>query len=385
MREEGRITAFQVMLYQVTVGLPTLILFVPAIATTKARQDVWLSGFLACLFGFAAVFAAAKLALRFPEQTVIQYTPRLLGRFLGKMVGFVWIFSFFFVAYVTLRQFGELMILAFFPYTPLIVFIIILALLACYVVYLGLEVLCRLITLWGFFGVSFFIIVALFLKDIEGARFLPLLEYGVGPVAAGAIAPAGCCVGAAIILMVLPFMGDQHRAVRNSLAAIFMLFALFEMVVVPAVGTMGAETVSRETFPYLTLYRRIHISTLPVLERQDPIIMGIWIGGLLWKVGIFMQAGLVGLGQWLGLKSYRPLIFPVGALVVALTIQGWESAIDLFASLSEVIAPFLFFPNFVLTAVLLLVAMVRGIRDEPGERIKARGGETVAPAGHKKA
>ncbi|MEW6770314.1 MAG: endospore germination permease [Bacillota bacterium] len=366
MREEGRITAFQVMLYQVTVGLPTIILLVPAIATMRARQDVWLSGFLACLFGFAAVFAAAKLALRFPDQTVIQYTPRLLGGFLGKAVGFLYIFSFFFVAYVTLRQFGELMTLAFFPETPIIVFLGILTLLACYVVYLGLEVLCRLITLWGVFGVSFFIIVALFIKDIEISRFLPFLEHGIGPVAAGAIAPGGCCVGAAIILMVLPFMSDKHRAVRNSLAAIFILFAFFEMIIVPVVGTMGAESVSRETFPYLTLYRRMEIPTMPVLERQDPIIMGIWIGGLLWKVGIFMQAGLMGLGQWLGLRSYRPLIFPAGALVVALAVQGWESVIDLFASCGEAIQPFLVFPNFILTALLLLVAVVRGVKDKGG-------------------
>lgn len=366
LREEGRITAFQVMLYQVTVGLPTIILLVPAIATMRARQDVWLSGFLACLFGFAAVFAAAKLALRFPDQTVIQYTPRLLGGFLGKAVGFLYIFSFFFVAYVTLRQFGELMTLAFFPETPIIVFLGILTLLACYVVYLGLEVLCRLITLWGVFGVSFFIIVALFIKDIEISRFLPFLEHGIGPVAAGAIAPGGCCVGAAIILMVLPFMSDKHRAVRNSLAAIFILFAFFEMIIVPVVGTMGAESVSRETFPYLTLYRRMEIPTMPVLERQDPIIMGIWIGGLLWKVGIFMQAGLMGLGQWLGLRSYRPLIFPAGALVVALAVQGWESVIDLFASCGEAIQPFLVFPNFILTALLLLVAVVRGVKDKGG-------------------
>lgn len=366
MREQGMVSAFQVMLYQVTAGLPTIILFVPAIATSRARQDVWLSGFLACLIGFAAVFAAVKLALRFPEQTVIQYAPRLLGKFLGKTVGFVFIFSFFFVAYVVLRQFGELMTTVFFPGTPIIVFLGILTLLACYVVYLGFEVLCRLITLWGVFGVSFFLMLALFLKDMEISRFLPFLEYGIGPVVAGAIAPAGCCVGAAIILMVLPFMSDKHRAVRNSLLAVFILFGFFMLVIAPVIGALGAESVSRYIFPYLTLYRRIELPTMPVLERQDPIIMGIWIGGLLWKLGIFMHAGLLGLGQWLGLRSYRPLIFPVGALLVALSIQGWENVIDLVASCGEVIQPFLFFPFLILPALLLLVAIIRGAKDEGG-------------------
>jgi len=356
------VSAFQVMLYQVTFGLPTIILFVPAIATMRARQDLWLSVFVATLIGFAAVFTAAKLALRFPEETVIQYTPRLLGKFFGKAVGFLYIFTFFLIGAIVLRSFGELMTTAFFPETPIIVFLGILTLLACYVVYLDLEVLCRLITLWGVFGISFFIILALLLKDIEIGRFLPLLEHGIGPVIAEAIAPAGCCVGAALILMVLPFMSDKHRALRNGLLAVFILFGFMMLVAVPIIGTLGAESVSRYLFPYLTLYRRIHLVTLPVLERQDPIIMGIWIGGLLWKLGIVMHAGLLGLGQWLGLRSYRPLIFPAGAFLVALSIQGWESVIDLFTSLGEVSAPFLFLPFMILPALLLLVAVARGIR-----------------------
>lgn len=372
MREEGRVSAFQVMLYQVASVLATLILFVPAIATMRARQDVWLSGFLACLLGCLAVVVAAKLALRFPEQTVIQYTPRLLGWFLGKMTGFIYVFFFFFIAYVNERQLGELMTTGYFSSTPIIVFIIILTLLACYLVYLGLEVLCRVLTLWGVFGVSFFVLVALVLKDVKGSNFLPLLEHGIGPVVAGAMAPGALLVETAIILMILPFISDKNRAVRNSLAAVFMLFVLFEMVVVPAVGVMGAESVSRLMFPYFTLSRRVHIPTLPVLERQDAILAVFWVGGLLWKLGIFMHAGVMGLGQWLGLRSYRPLIFPMGALLVALSIQGWESVIDLFTLVSGLFY-ITIIPNFVFPVLLLLVAVLRGMRDKPLRRMKDEG------------
>ncbi|MEW6173636.1 MAG: endospore germination permease [Bacillota bacterium] len=367
MREEGKVSAFQVTLYQVSAVLATLVLFVPTIATMRARQDVWLSGVLACLFGLLAVFIAAKLALRFPEQTVIQYTPRLLGWFLGKMAGFIYVFFFFFVAYINQRQFGELMTTAYYPSTPIIVFIGILTLLACYLVYLGLEVLCRVIVLWGAFGVTFFVLLALVLKDIKVSNFLPFLEHGIGPVVAGAMAPGALFIETTIILMVIPFMSDKNRAVRNSLAAVFMLFVLFEMVVVPAVGVMGAESVSRLMFPYFTLSRRVHIPILPVLERQDAILMVFWVGGLLWKLGVFMHAGVMGLGQWLGLKSHRPLIFPVGALLIALSMQGWESVIDLFAAASETFY-IAIFPTFVLPALLLLVAVLRGMRDEPLNR-----------------
>uniref|UniRef100_A0A7C2IEE4 Spore gernimation protein n=1 Tax=Ammonifex degensii TaxID=42838 RepID=A0A7C2IEE4_9THEO len=364
MREEGRISAFEAMIYQMTVPLSTIVLVVPAITVLKARQDAWLSGILACLFGFLTVFLAAKLALRFPKQTVIEYAPRILGGVGGKLVGLVYVYYFLFVAYSVQRQFGELMSTGYYPFTPLLFFIIVLTLLACHIVYLGLEVLCRLVVLWAFFGVSFFIILALVLKDMEIHRFLPFLESGVGPVIAGAITPGAWLGEMALILMILPFISDKRRVVRTSLVAVFAISFLFEIVVVASVGTMGTETVARMLFPYFSLYRRVHIATMPILDRQDPVLMLLWVGGMLFKLAIFFHAGVMGLGQWLGLKSHRPLIFPAGALLTALAVQAWGNITELVAFLAEVKPFFISFVNLVLTGVLLGVAVLRGVRDE---------------------
>lgn len=375
MREEGRISALQLMFYQITAALATLILFTPALATSRARYDIWLSGILTCLFGFLIAVIAAKLALRFPQQTVIQYSPRLLGNFLGKAVGFIYIFFFLFVSYINQRQFGELMTTGYFPNTPLIVFIGILTLLACYLVYQGLEVICRVITLWSVFSVSFFLILALVAKDIEIARFQPFLEQGIGPVVAGMISPAALIGEVSIILMVLPFVSDKRRAVISSMAAVFVLFVFWEIVVVATVGAMGAETVSRLIFPFFTLYRRVELATLPVLERQDAVLMVLWVGGLLWKLGIFLHVGVLGLGQLFGLKSHRPLIFPMGALAAALSVQGWEGVPDLINSL-RAHTRFIYFPEFVIPGLLLVIAVLRGKRDQA----PTEGGGMRAPA-----
>lgn len=380
MREEGRISAFEAMVYQISIVLATAVFFVPGTMAMKARQDAWLSGILACLFGFLVAVVAAKLALRFPQQTVVEYAPRLLGSFLGKLVGFVYVFYFFYGGYYVIRQFGELMATSYYPHTPLIVFTIILTLLACYVIYLGIEVLCRVILIWGAFAPIFFVLLLLLVKDIELSHFLPVLENGISPVLVGAIAPGAWFGQTAVVLVLLPFISDKRRAVRTSLAAVFGLFVLVEIVLIAAVGVVGAETVARLLFPLFTLFRRIHLETLPVLDRQDAIFMMMWVGGMLLNLATFFHAGMVGLGQWLGLKSHRPLIFPVGALLVALAIQSWGSIVSLDAFSIEVFPLSTILVNLVLTAFLFLVAVMRGMQDGP-----LAGGGKRAPALNKKA
>lgn len=379
MREEGRISAFEAMLYQVALVLATAIFFVPSIMVDKARQDAWFSGFLACLFGFLVVTVAAKLALRFPAATVIEYAPRLLGRLLGKAVGFIYVFYFLYGSCYVMRQFGELMATAYYPRTPIIAFIIILGLLACYLVYQGLEVLCRVILIWGIFAPIFVILVLLLVKDIEITHFLPFMEFGAGPVVAGMIAPAGWLAQAAGIVMLLPFISDKRRVVRTSLTAVLGLFFFGEIVLATAIGVMGAETVARLLFPAFTLFRRIHIASLPVLDRQDAIFMMLWTGGMLLNLATFFYAGMLGLGQWLGLKSYRPLVFPAGALLAALAIHSWANVTELTAFSSEIFPWISIFVNFVLTASLFLVALIKGTRGKtlPG------GGNRGGPADKK--
>ncbi|WP_334109838.1 GerAB/ArcD/ProY family transporter [Thermodesulfitimonas autotrophica] len=380
MREEGRISAFAAMVYQVAIVLATAVFFVPSIMVTKARQDVWLSGFLACLFGFLVVFIATRLALRFPEETVVEYAPRLLGKFGGKLVGFIYTFYFFYGGYYVMRQFGELMATAYYPHTPIIVFIVVLGLLACYVTYLGLEVLCRVILVWGVFAPVFLLLLLLLVKDIQVTRFLPLMEFGIGPVICGTIAPAGWLAQMAVVFMLVPFISDRWRVLRTSLTAVLSVFFLGEVVLVTAIGVMGAETVSRLLFPAFTLFRRVHVASLPVLDRLDAIFMMLWMGGMLLNLSTFFHAGMLGLGQWLGLKSYRPLIFPVGALLTALAIGSWDSVTELVVFSTQTFPLTAIFVNFVVTGFLLLVALGRGKRGE-----LVTGGGQRAPAADKKA
>ncbi|WP_426377650.1 GerAB/ArcD/ProY family transporter [Desulforudis sp. 1031] len=372
VREAGRISAFQAMNYEISIVLATAILFVPSIAAQHARQDAWLSLSLAGAFGALVTYIAARLALRFPQETVVQYTPRVLGPVVGKLVGFIYVYYYLYVAYFVQREFSELVNTAYLPRTPMIVVIGLLTLLAVYVLYQGLEVLCRVntVVLWTVVA-ALLLVIALGIKEVNLEELLPVFENGPGPVVLGAVAPGSWFGETAVILMLMPFIcaADRPRMVKFNLLAVLILFLLMELIVVSAIGRFGADQTATKLFPTLSLARHVEVPTLPIFSRQDALFMVFWIGGMLFKLATFFYAGTLGLAQWLNLKDYRPLILPLAVVITALAVQSWANITDLKSFTSEVFPFSITFVQFVLTGTILLVSIIRGTSGRP-----ARGG-----------
>ena len=359
---EGKtgISAYQAMWYQVGIVLATAILFVPAITAARARQDAWLSLVPAFFFGSLQVYLATRLAQRFPGETVVQYAPRLAGQLPGKLIGLVYVFYFLYVGYFVQQEFAALMSSAYMPLTPPILFMLVLAGLAVYAAYGGLEVICRINTLVLSVALAAIVLVfALVLKDFKTWRFLPVLENGVEPVALGTLAPAGWFGETAVIVMLYPFITDKQRAVKTGLLAVLILFVAMELVVVGAIGLQGPLEAGRFLFPTFNIVRRISLEALPILERQDAIFMMIWVVAMMVKLTTFFFAGVLGLAQWIDAREYRPLVLPAAAVMTALAAQAWENISELVAFSGEVFPLTIIFVNFLCTLFLLTLAVVR--------------------------
>ena len=143
--EEEKIASSQMMLLLITTVTATGFIFIPAITAKFAAQDAWISSLIpTTIFGLIAGFVCIKLGARFPDQSVVEYAPQLVGRVLGKLVGIAYTFVFIHFNAVIIRQFGGLMVNAFMPETPFIVFVVTIVILAGLVVKHGMEVLARM-------------------------------------------------------------------------------------------------------------------------------------------------------------------------------------------------------------------------------------------------
>lgn len=339
--------------------LPTAILTVPAITVKAARQDAWLSIIVATLAGLVIARLVVSLSLRFPGQTLFEYAEEILGKAPGKVLGFLYIWWFLHANALIVREFGVFLVTAVMPDTPIIVFHIIVVTVAAYAVRNGLEVLCRFNQL--FIPVTGLLVIVFILstKDMKVARLLPVLDAGLVPILKGAVTPTSWLGEIVLFAMIIPFLNKPREAHRVATLSILLIGFFLMVSIMEALLIFGPNVTGHWIFPTFNAVRVVSIANF--LERLESVIVAAWVLGGFVKVGVFYYAAVLGSAQWLDLKDYRPLVAPVGVIVVALSILLHEGIVDLLDFLGRVWPPYALIVFEVgIPLLLLIVALARG-------------------------
>ncbi|MDO7786639.1 GerAB/ArcD/ProY family transporter [Desulforamulus aquiferis] len=348
-------SSWQATAYIIMLILPTAILFVPSITAQSAGPDGWASLILALVFGLLVAVVSSSLAMKFPSQTVIEYAPRLLGPYVGKLVGFIYSFYFYYVGYYVLRQFAEVMTTGYMTKTPLWVHLIILVMIASYALYLGLETLCRtnaVITI--FFLASISVIVLFVWFNIDFENFKPILATAPEKIILGSLSPGSWFGECAVILMLAPFLADKKKATHITVCAVAAVFLCMLLITVGVIGLFGAESASRMVIPTFSMARNVRFETLQALERVDVLFMAVWVAGMIFKLATFFFAGTLAFAQLFNISSYRLLIIPGAVLLTSLALVSWGNIAELIEFSSQVFPVSINFVNFFLTSLLLV-------------------------------
>ncbi|QIA26146.1 endospore germination permease [Thermaerobacter sp. PB12/4term] len=348
---------------------PTTVLALPALTGQYAGHDAWLSVALGTLAGVAVVQLHLALAQRFPGRGWTDIHRLVLGRWLGAVVNLLtwgWVLL---TAAVIAREFGEFVVATVLPLTPLVVIQGTALALAMWAARDGLEVLARVAELLlPVIAASFVFLLVLLLPNIDGRAILPLLESGWGNLLRGAVPPLAWLGETVLSLVVLPSLAHWDGARRAGSAAVLVVGTLLTLLTLGTILVLG-DTAALFTFPLFAATRTVSIADF--IERLEPVLTAVWVGGLVIKMGVWVfAASVTGAGAF-GVDDYRPLVTPMTALVLALSIWLFPSSVEMTDFLART-WPFLalLFQVVVPSAVLLL-ALLRGL--------PARGGGWPAP------
>lgn len=359
MLDQGKITAGQLGLLLVTLVLSTSVLFVPAVTAELAGRDGWMSVLiLATFFGLLVAWVGISLGLRFPKESIIEYSPKILGPLLGQVIGFTYIFFFIWVNSVVLREFGDLMVTAFMPETPKLVFVVALVLLAGYAVKNGLEVMARANQfLFPMLLASILALVGLAATEFQVKQFLPVLENGITPVLKGSFPPSAWRGEIVLLVMMLPNLSRPQESRKASAYAVVFLGVVLTLDTMVAVGVFGAELTSHLTFPFFALSRYGQVTML--FQRMEALVVVIWVAGVMVKVALFYYCAVLALAQWLNLKDFKPLVLPVGVILTVWSFTTFENSRELVNLIAKTWPPYAFTFELLIPALLLVVARVR--------------------------
>jgi spore germination protein KB len=322
MIEKGRISAYQmaVMMYPTIVA--TAILIVPAISSRTAGRDMWISPVWGALTGLLTVLIVWKLNKLYPKETIIEYSVSILGKWLGKALGLIYILFYLHVNGIILREYSDFVTGAFLIKTPMIVVLAGMALVCGMAVRAGLEVVGRASEFFGpIVVVLYLLIIILILPELDFSNIVPMFEFGLKPSILGAAAPQAWFSEFMLIAFLLPYIVDRDQSLKWSVLSVLAVMGTMIITNFAALLLFGV-LVENLGYPLMSAAR--YISIADFFEHVESVVMALWVAGAFIKITVFYYAIVLGTAQWLNLKSYKPIVFPIGLLLTLLGL--WSAA-----------------------------------------------------------
>ncbi|MDT0121999.1 endospore germination permease [Paenibacillus sp. RRE4] len=339
------------------IGMTILLTINPSIAV--AKQDAWISILLSSMFSVGLAYVLTRISIMYPNESLISYAPKIMGKFLGHVIILIYVLYWFTVLGIILRQYGDFMIGTILQLTPVIIPIVGMLIVAAYVTYAGIEVLARCSEVLGpLILLGIMVPLLLNISQIQLDNLQPIIMDNTFTVLLKGALPTASFLGDNILLMmILPFVADPQKGVRGALlgsvvAGLFTLLSAMQCIAI-----FGYSTASRQTYPFLNLVRFISFG---FLQNLDAIVVAIWIMGIFIKVSLYLFAASYGTAQWLGVKRWRSFIFIASPIAIILSMlpRNFVDSSILFPKLVAV--PFNLPVVFILLPLLLwIVALIR--------------------------
>jgi spore germination protein KB len=355
--EKGKISAFQMGIIMYPTVLATAILFVPTVTAKLAERDLWLTPIWASLIGFITVFIVIQLNKLFPEKTIIEYTEQILGRFIGKVFGWVYLVFTVYITSIVIREYGEFMVGIFLNNTPLAIVIGSMVLVCAFNVRGGIEVIGRSAQIFVPIVLLLYLcLVLLLIPDLKVEHMLPVFEHGIIPSLKGSLVVQGWFSEFILIAFLLPFMTNRNKGMKWGIISIIAITATLVITNIASYCLFGIAT---STIVYPVMIAARFISIADFFEHLEALAMMIWVGGTFVKISMFYYAITLGTAQLLKLSDFRPLTLPIGFILILASLLA-ASNLQVLVHFVGTSSPFYFLvTQTAFPLLLLLVAWVR--------------------------
>lgn len=370
MEHPRQITVIQaaIILISTMIGVGVLALSLFAVrAADSGAPLVTLFGFVIGLIG---LWLLTKLGMRFPAQSIIEYSQDLIGKWVAGIFSVLIIGFFCLLTALASREFGEVVVTSVLTKTPLEVTVIVMLLLA--------AVSSRAdITTFTYFHHFYFpvivfpaiLIVVLSLKNAHLVNLLPV--WGNEPTSSGifggVLTMAALFQGSFIMTIVIPAMRRPEKAMLAGYIGMVIPGALYVLIVIATVGVFGAEEIKKLVWPTLELAKT---TSLPanILERLDGAFLAVWVTAVFTTLLATYYLAITFLTQLLRLRDHKMFAFFLVPFIYVIAMFP-QNLVQMYAIIQVVGRWGLVF-TVIYPLSLLIVAMIR--------KKKSRGDQLVA-------
>jgi spore germination protein KB len=360
--EKGKITSSQLMF--LIAGFIQGSTLTITFAFMVAKQDAWLTVLFSWLVSLPFVLVSIAIAQKFPRKNLVQINDLVYGPYLGKLVSAFYLGFVLIVAGEYLRYLGEFILTYIMPETPIVVILIMFTFVCAWAARSGIEVTARYS---GIFIVITSIIVIftsiLLVKDMKLTNFLPVLETPLKDFIRGTHIMAAIPFGEIyVFLMIIPYLNEIKQTRSSVLRGFIIGGATLLIITVRDIAVLGVTTAILAQ-PSFEAVRLIEIAK--IITRLEIFVAIALLVTMFLKVSVFYYVIGLGTAQVFNLRSYVPLVPPIGIILITFAIWMTDSAME--QVYSTAFYPFFTMPfEMLLPSLTLLIAKVRGLSGKQG-------------------
>ncbi|SDE43413.1 spore germination protein KB [Priestia aryabhattai B8W22] len=318
--EKAKISASQLFVLMVLFELGTSLLLPIAM---DAKQDSWLAILLGTVFSFVLFLIYHKLYLYYPDILPTEYMQKILGKAMGTLLAFLYIFCFVHDVARVLRDIGEMLLTFAYPDTPLFIANALLILVIIYTVRQGIEVIARsgeifFIIMYILAITGFILIVCSGLIDFSNLQ--PVLEEGIFPTLKVVFTqilyfPFGEAI---VFTMILPYLKNPKKAKIAMICATGIAGINLTITMLINISVLGVGLTARSQFPLLSTIQSIQVADF--LERLDVFFMIALVIGGFFKISVLFYAAVIGTANLFKVKSPSQLSYPIGLIILFMSL-----------------------------------------------------------------
>lgn len=361
--EKGEISSSQLMFLIscfIQAGL-----FPLSVAYPIAKHDTWLAVIAAFIMGIFIVLIYLALASIFPGKNLVQINDLIYGPYFGKFVSLQYIYFFIISLSGYLWFIGDFVLTYIMPETPIVVIMIMFIFICAWAVRKGIEVIARVSVLFVFIpGVIILLTFALLLKDIEFTNFLPMFEISLGDFiqSTNIIMHVSVCE-VIVFLMVIPYMNKPKQVKRSVILGIISGGLILLAGAIRNIASLG-PLAAIVTSPSLQAVRLINIGK--IITRLEVLVAMAQILLLFIIASVFYYAAVLSIAQITKLRTYLPVVLPIGIIGITLSIISYDSRMQFSYSTMYITPVLSMYLYIVLPLLSLIMAKLRKLPQRKG-------------------
>ncbi len=323
--EKGEITNWQltILIISFMQGMTQTIGFTYGVS----RQSTWITVLAAFVILLPIVLMYMAIIRKFPGQNLFQINSVVFGPFLGQLISAIYLWFFFQVFIHHMHFFNSFWINYIMPETPRAAFIIMFMFVCALAARKGLEVIARCSFLsMVIVAAAVLVVTVLLIGEMELSNLMPVLD--ITPkkfIQSMHIILAIPYCEFVVFLMILPYTSDPVRIRKPVLLGITLSVLQLLIVVLRDILVLG-PLITNISMASFAVSRFIDIAD--VLTRLDILVAITMLITAFIKISIFYYATSLGLAQMLKLRSYLPLVIPVGIIAAAIAVNLYPSDME---------------------------------------------------------